>query len=192
MPDSAKLNEIAKQAERDLNTHKSKTGKRVTGLGETGIDDTVEKKFPGAKVQSGEEFVSSRSMNRRIPPEEGGDVDERGRPYRGSAYENISGSGGPAKESGRLFEEPADASRPDFLSDENVRGGVSGSARTGETMEQGRLAAKSNRTGLEANMKHGHSAYRGADYQDPESVPDTRADQSAVPPGSEIETSRNI
>ena len=80
MPDTSKLSEIAHQAEIDLNTSAAKTGrKHHHGLGETGVDDIVEKKFPGSSVHAGDDNISSRSYDRKIPPSEGGDLDERGR-----------------------------------------------------------------------------------------------------------------
>jgi hypothetical protein len=80
--DKAKLNEIAHQAERDLNTYQSKTGTgkgRATGLEDYGVNELAENKFPGASVKVGENLVTNRSYNRRIPGDEGGDVDETGR-----------------------------------------------------------------------------------------------------------------
>ena len=80
MSDTSKISEMAHQAEIDLNTSAAKTGrKHHPGLGETGVDDIVEKKFPGSSVRAGDEHISSRSYDRKIPPEEGGDLDERGR-----------------------------------------------------------------------------------------------------------------
>lgn len=81
-PDKSKLNEIAHQAEQDLNTYQSKTGTakgRATGLEDFGVNELAEKKFPGAHVKVGEDLVTNRSYDRRIPGDEGGDVDERGR-----------------------------------------------------------------------------------------------------------------
>ncbi|KAM7189961.1 hypothetical protein V8F33_009763 [Rhypophila sp. PSN 637] len=191
MPDSSKLSEIAHQAEINLNKSSAKTGhKHHTGLGETGVDDIVEKKFPGATVHAGSENISSRSYNRKIPPEEGGDLDERGRPYHGSAYESTSGTGGPIHTHGLRFEEPADPSRSDLLPDDAVRAGVNPTPRSTEPMERGRLASESNRAG--SRIKGSHHPYRGADWETPETVPDEHAMMGDIPPKSVTETSKGI
>jgi hypothetical protein len=81
-PGKEQLSDIAQQAERDLNTYQSKTGTgkgRVSGLEDYGVNETVERKFPGATVKVGENLVTNRSYDRQIPADEGGDVDERGR-----------------------------------------------------------------------------------------------------------------
>ena len=82
-PGKEQLNEIAQQAERDLNTYQSKTGTgkgRVSGLEDYGVNDTIDQKFPGASVKvGGENLITNRSYDRPIPPDEGGDVDETGR-----------------------------------------------------------------------------------------------------------------
>jgi hypothetical protein len=81
-PGKEELSEIAKKAERDLNTYQSKTatGKgRASGLEDYGVNDTIDQKFPGASVKVGENLVTNRSYDRRIPADEGGDVDETGR-----------------------------------------------------------------------------------------------------------------
>ncbi|KAM7197940.1 hypothetical protein V8F20_006388 [Naviculisporaceae sp. PSN 640] len=189
MPDSSKLNEIAHQAEIDLNKSEAKTGhKHRTGLGDTGVDDIVEKKFPGATVHAGDNNISSRSYNRKIPPEEGGDLDERGRPYHGSAYETTSGTGGPIHAHGLKYEEPADPSRPDYLPRDAVREEVNPSARSTEPMERGKLASESNRAGA-SKAPHPHP-YRGADWEAPEGVPDEHATMGTIPPESVTETSK--
>jgi hypothetical protein len=81
-PGKEQLEDIAQQAQRDLNTYQSKTGTgkgRTTGLDDYGVNDTVDKKFPGASVKVGENLVSNRSYDRRIPADEGGVPDETGR-----------------------------------------------------------------------------------------------------------------
>jgi len=71
-------------------------------------------------------------------------------------------------------------------------------APRGDISEQGRLAAKTN-VGLSADSRaevpaqgSRGSQFKGAYYETPESVPDQRADQGAVPPRSVTETSKNI
>lgn len=79
-PTKEELNSIASQAERELNTYQAKTGvARGTDIDEAGVDTRVEKKFPGAEVRYHPEMSTSASYNRRIPPEEGGDLDDKGR-----------------------------------------------------------------------------------------------------------------
>jgi len=79
-PDKSKLEEISRQSEHDLNSYQSKTGRGIhKGRGGTGagvIPESTE--FPGASAKYGEEFISSKSYNRRIPTDEGGDVDDKG------------------------------------------------------------------------------------------------------------------
>lgn len=78
-PSNAELNAIAKQAELDLNSYQAKQGLNNSSLSEAGVDAGVEKKFPGAQVKYGEDLSTSASYNKRIPPEEGGELDARGR-----------------------------------------------------------------------------------------------------------------
>jgi hypothetical protein len=73
-------NKIAQQAEADLNTHQAKTGSgRSMGLDDAGVDSSVEGKFNDANVEQGDELSTNRGYNKRIPPSEGGVVDDRGR-----------------------------------------------------------------------------------------------------------------
>jgi len=79
---------LAKQAERDLNSHTAKTGadadnKSVSqGYGasdstiESGVDENAASKFPGAEVTYGS-AASGAGGNREIPLSEGGDIDPR-------------------------------------------------------------------------------------------------------------------
>jgi len=80
------LLDIAAKAERDLNSSQAKVGRQEgTGFGgkdagggsdsvlESGIDQSVEKKFPGSTADYGS-HVSGAGNNRDIPPEEGGDI----------------------------------------------------------------------------------------------------------------------
>lgn len=66
--------QIAQKAEQDANSHRAKTG-HAAGLDDAGVDSTVENKFPGAQVRYGDDL----SGNRHIPPQEGGELDARGR-----------------------------------------------------------------------------------------------------------------
>lgn len=73
-------NDQLQQIERDLNSYQAKTGAaRGNDIGEAGIDTRVEKHFPGAQVSYEPDQTTNASYNRRIPEEEGGDTDDRGR-----------------------------------------------------------------------------------------------------------------
>lgn len=70
---SRNIEDIAQQAERDVNTHRAKAG-HADGLDDAGVDSSAEK-FPGSQVRYGDDLSSSH----RIAPEEGGELDARGR-----------------------------------------------------------------------------------------------------------------
>lgn len=79
---NTKLGEIAAQAERDLNTYQAKTGNaRYQGVDEAGVDSMADRKFAdmGAQVKYHPEISTNAGWNKRIPPEEGGERDDRGR-----------------------------------------------------------------------------------------------------------------
>lgn len=79
-PSSDELRKIANEAEQDLNTYQAKTGAaRGRDIDEAGVDTRVEKKYDGAKVSYEPDQVTNASYDRRIPPEEGGELDDRGR-----------------------------------------------------------------------------------------------------------------
>ncbi|KAI1467100.1 uncharacterized protein F4812DRAFT_459946 [Daldinia caldariorum] len=87
------MNRIAEQSEREVNTYEAKTGaNRTAPSDEAGVDTRVEKKFQGANVRYNPELCTNASWNKRIPPEEGGVLDARGRVSRGEHFE---GEGGP-------------------------------------------------------------------------------------------------
>lgn len=74
------LRNIADQAERDLNSYQAKTGAgKTSSSDDAGVDSRVENRFPGAQVQYDSDLSTNRGYNKRIPPEEGGDLDARGR-----------------------------------------------------------------------------------------------------------------
>ncbi len=78
---------IAHQAEADLNTYQAKTGAaRPQGLDQAGVNSMAEKKFEdrGAQINQGDELSTSGSFNKRIPPSEGGVLDDRGRYVAGN------------------------------------------------------------------------------------------------------------
>lgn len=78
-PSHDELNRIAKQAEADLNSYQAKQGLNNASLDDAGVDSDVEKKFPGAGVKYDTDLSTSSSYNKRIPPQEGGELDDRGR-----------------------------------------------------------------------------------------------------------------
>jgi hypothetical protein len=70
---------VAYQAESDLNSYQAKTGTgKTSSSDESGVDSTVESRFPGSEVKYGDDLVTNAGYNRHIPPE-GGDLDARGR-----------------------------------------------------------------------------------------------------------------
>jgi hypothetical protein len=79
-PSNEELNRIAAEAEENLNSYSMKTGaNRGSASDEAGVDTSVENKFPGAEVRFGSDLKTNAGYNRQIPPEEGGELDDRGR-----------------------------------------------------------------------------------------------------------------
>lgn len=71
--------QISRQAEADLSKPQAYGTNRDTSLTDAGVDANVEKKFPTANVVTGDELSTNAGFNKRIPPSEGGDLDDRGR-----------------------------------------------------------------------------------------------------------------
>ncbi|POS79041.1 hypothetical protein DHEL01_v202555 [Diaporthe helianthi] len=90
-PSKEELNKIAKDAERDLNSYQAKQGLNNFSVEDAGVDSIVENKFPVAEVKVGTEISTNAGYNRRIPPEEGGELDDRGRQTTGKDFEGIGG-----------------------------------------------------------------------------------------------------
>ncbi|KAF2260025.1 hypothetical protein CC78DRAFT_536645 [Lojkania enalia] len=97
------LNELAKQAERELNSKAAKQGhdgnisaNHASGIAsdstlESGVDESVRGKFPGSSVIYGS-GASGAGDNREIPLSEGGDLDPRtGKPYKARDFEGLGG-----------------------------------------------------------------------------------------------------
>ncbi|KAK4186339.1 hypothetical protein QBC35DRAFT_554269 [Podospora australis] len=172
------LNKIAQEAERDLNSYSAKTGhgRTATSNDTSGINEANERKFPGstAKVGDGDDLITNRSYNRRIPGDEGGDRDDKGRWLHGSAYE---GNGGPEDKTAHIYQhnpgkidesivkgwgkdpkelerETLKKDRPDLLSPDEATSELARARgepfHWNETAEQGRRAAKRN-VGLEGS-----------------------------------------
>jgi len=94
--------ELAQQAERELNSHQSKSGTSGSdSTNESGVDTSVESRFPGAKVTYGS-AASGAGDNREIPVEEGGDVMKDGRTTKARDFE---GQGGPEEKQALAMEE---------------------------------------------------------------------------------------
>ncbi|GAB1739898.1 hypothetical protein NU219Hw_g4829t1 [Hortaea werneckii] len=103
---------LAQQAERDLNSewakneHKvSDTARHAAGASdstaESGVDQSVQQKFPGASVTYGS-AASGAGDNREIPLSEGGAINPAtGKPYKAGDFE---GAGGP-EDKARAFAE---------------------------------------------------------------------------------------
>ncbi|CAI6342387.1 unnamed protein product [Periconia digitata] len=100
--------DIAKQAERDLNSQAAKQGHQLadkaTGAHgasdstkESGVDESVEKKFPGASVTYGS-AASGAGDNRDIPESEGGGINPvTGQLYKARDFEGVGGPEDKAK-----------------------------------------------------------------------------------------------
>ncbi|MCJ1400831.1 hypothetical protein MMC11_004039 [Xylographa trunciseda] len=84
--------DIAKKAERDLNSHEAKHGHGGSqSVNDSGVDENVTSKFPGSTVTVGS-AASGAGDNREIPEEEGGDINKLGQPTKARDFE---GEGGP-------------------------------------------------------------------------------------------------
>lgn len=85
---------LAKQAERDLNSEELRKGKRSHGSDstrESGIDESVTSRFPGAHVTYGP-GASGSGDNRAIMLEEGGGLDpQTGRQLKARDFEGLGG-----------------------------------------------------------------------------------------------------
>ncbi|CAN8097361.1 unnamed protein product [Discula destructiva] len=139
-PSNDELNRIAKQAEADLNSYGAKQGLNNTGIDDAGVDTGVESKFPGASVKYGSDISTSGSYNKRIPPSEGGEQDDRGRQTRGAQFE---GSGGPEDKLDTSGDNDNDVVTRDALSKKDIVG--AGKARKGnDILDQGASAVKNN------------------------------------------------
>ncbi|KUL88536.1 hypothetical protein ZTR_05430 [Talaromyces verruculosus] len=98
------LTDIAYQAQRDLNSHQAKQGAGQKSLSstypsihffffsdESGLNENVTRDFPGAEVRYGEMANHGGSGSRKIPPEQGGDYDARGRVTQAKDFEGTDG-----------------------------------------------------------------------------------------------------
>ncbi|KAI0180120.1 hypothetical protein GGR52DRAFT_568879 [Hypoxylon sp. FL1284] len=192
-PSSETLRNIADQAERDLNSYQAKTGANKTSPNdEAGVDSRVENKFPGAEVRYDQDLSTNAGYNKRIPPEEGGEVDARGRQTRGEHFE---GPGGPEeklarqrRDNGGNDEFDAAASRPREVGSSSATDTTTAVGREGDVMAQGREAVAANVAGTARNKAR--EQFKGSDYYTPESVPGSIAAEGYEAPESVVQSSR--
>ncbi|KAI8964106.1 hypothetical protein F5Y11DRAFT_317292 [Daldinia sp. FL1419] len=190
-PSSETLRNIADQAERDLNSYEAKTGaNRSTRTDDAGVDTRVEKKFPGADVRYDTDLSTNASYNKRIPPEEGGDVDARGRQTRGEHFEGV---GGPedklareARDFGGNNEFNAAATQRRELGSSTADPSV-GYGRS-DAFAEGREAVQANIDGTKRNPRKDH--VKGSNYYTPESVPGSISAEGYEAPESVVHSSR--
>lgn len=93
----------------------------IPSANESGVNDSVESRFPGAKVTYGS-AASGAGDNREIPVEEGGDIGANGQPTKARDFEGV---GGP--------EDKAELDRQNRGGDDDVPGNV----RQGQTSRDG-------------------------------------------------------
>ncbi|KAI0841658.1 hypothetical protein F5Y06DRAFT_293356 [Hypoxylon sp. FL0890] len=192
-PSSETLRNIADQAERDLNSYEAKTGAHKTSPSdEAGVDTRVEKKFPGAEVRYDKDLSTNAGYNKRIPPEEGGTTDARGRQTRGEHFEGVGGPEDKVAQQARDFGgndefDPA-GSRPREPGSSSATDTTVPYGRTGDIMPEGKEAVQSNIEGTKRNPRKDH--FKGSDYYTPESVPDSISAEGYIPPESVTQSSR--
>ncbi|KAK7415717.1 hypothetical protein QQX98_005630 [Neonectria punicea] len=176
--------QIAKQAETDLNTYQAKTGNaRPQGLDDAGVNATAERKFDDANVEYGDELSTNRGYNKRIPPSEGGTLDDRGRQTRGEHFE---GEGGPEEKVSQSYQEQGGQNDNDVVS-----------ARVADNngLDSGKDVAAEGQQASCANIGRnpsgpGGSEFKGENYYTPESVPDSTSAQGWIAPESTTQASR--
>ncbi|KAJ4158119.1 uncharacterized protein LMH87_008659 [Akanthomyces muscarius] len=175
---------IANQAEADLNTYQAKTGAaRAQGLDQAGINSMAEKKFEdrGAQVTQGDELSTNGSFNKRIPPSEGGVLDDKGRQSRGEQFDDTERSldklNQPSKHTATNDGDVVPARVPPV-------GGLGGQD---DITTKGQKAQISN-VGTNPSGPGG-GVYKGKKY-DTDSVPDPNSAEGYIQPESAVEASR--
>ncbi|KAH7244757.1 hypothetical protein B0J15DRAFT_552372 [Fusarium solani] len=176
--------QIAKQAEQDLNTYQAKTGNaRRQDADNAGVNPLVENQFEGAQVEFGDELSTNRGYNKRIPPSEGGILDDRGRQARGEQYE---GEGGPIDKLNQSYQQQGGQNDNDVVGGRVPQTSGLGSAK--DIASQGQEAARAN---VGRNPPGpGGSQFKGEDYYQPESVPDSISAEGWVAPDSVTQASK--
>ncbi|KAI0460466.1 hypothetical protein F5B21DRAFT_451905 [Xylaria acuta] len=191
-PATEDFRKIAEEAERNLNTYEAKTGAhKISRNDEASVDTRVENQFPGSQVRYGQELSTNAGYNKRIPPEEGGDLDVRGRQTRG---ENFEGVGGPEHKLGQQMRDfsgsnefdPTNERRHDI--DSRSAADDTTEAYSGEVMSEGREAVQSN---IESNKSVPQKGrYPGSEYYTPQEVPGEMSAEGYEAPASVTEASR--
>ncbi|KAI1500481.1 hypothetical protein F5X99DRAFT_236546 [Biscogniauxia marginata] len=192
-PTSETLRNIAEQAEKDLNSHQAKTGAHKTSPSdEAGVDTRVENKFPGAEVRYDKDLSTNAGYNKRIPPEEGGELDSRGRATRGEHFEGV---GGPEH---KLAQQERDYGGFDNLDATGKTQRDIGSRdatdttvphnKEGDILAAGKEAVSSNVEGTKYAPRKEH--FKGSGYYTPESVLGSISAEGNEPPSSVTESSQ--
>ncbi|KAH7130984.1 hypothetical protein EDB81DRAFT_660161 [Dactylonectria macrodidyma] len=165
--------QIAHQAETDLNTYQAKTGSaRPQGLDDAGVNATAERKFDGAQVEYGDELSTNRGYNKRIPPSEGGVLDDRGRQTRGEHFE---GEGGPGDKVSQSYRDQGGQNDQDVVS---------------ERVSQNDGLDSGNNVATQGQQASWANPFKGENYYAPESVPDSTSAQGWIAPESATQASR--
>ncbi|KAI5928370.1 hypothetical protein F4810DRAFT_716998 [Camillea tinctor] len=186
------LNKIAGQAERDLNSYQARTGARKSSPSdEAGVDTTVENKFPGAEVRYDKDLSTNAGYNKRIPPEEGGELDSRGRATRGEHFEGI---GGPEhklaqqeRDYGGFDNLDATGKQQRDISSQDVTDSTIPQHKEGDMLAAGKEAVSSNIEGTKYAPRKEH--FKGSEYYTPESVPGSISAEGYEAPPSVTESS---
>ncbi|KAH9884553.1 hypothetical protein F4778DRAFT_762603 [Xylariomycetidae sp. FL2044] len=194
-PSSEELRNIAEQAEKDLNTYEAKTGaKKTSPSDDAGVDSRVENKFPGSEVKYGEDLSTNAGYNKRIPPSEGGELDDRGRQTRGEHFEGKGGPEHKVAQQQRDFggnqefdasgkqEQDDDVPRSTSVTDDTVPF----MKKIPDPMPKGKEAVNHN---LEQRIPR-KPQYKGSDYYTPESVPGSISAEGYEAPESVVEASK--
>ncbi|RKU41239.1 hypothetical protein DL546_002224 [Coniochaeta pulveracea] len=187
MSSNDELRQIAAEQERGLNTYQAKTGRaRGHDLEEvSGVDSRAPKNFPGADLRYGDDLTTNASYDRRIPEEEGGTRDDKGRLPTGRQFE---GAGGPERKD-ELNNRDRGGNNDQDVAPKSALGSYGERSthelRGYEQLDQGRDAAETNVgriSGMGKSGGVGGGKFKGADYEDPEFVPDQRSAQGNIPP----------
>ncbi|KAL1981469.1 hypothetical protein VTN96DRAFT_2641 [Rasamsonia emersonii] len=98
------MSNIAFKAQQELNSHHKKRGTERKSLSadESGVNQRVEKDFPGSEVRYGMSVTGGGGARRKIPPEEGGEYDARGRMTEARHFEGPDGPEEKLRLEGRL------------------------------------------------------------------------------------------
>ncbi|KAI0476703.1 hypothetical protein F4859DRAFT_521277 [Xylaria cf. heliscus] len=183
---------IAEEAQRNLNTYEAKTGTHRTSRNdEAGVDTRVENRFPGSQVKYGQDLSTNAGYNKRIPPEEGGDLDARGRQTRGEHFEGVGGPEHKLNQQARGIGgsnefDPINKGRHGYSS--RLPADDTTQTRKGEVISEGREAVQSN---IESGKFVPHKGqYPGNKYYTPQEVPGEMSAEGYEAPASVTEASR--